>query len=204
MAGQARDLRVITGCGSPAIITARACPAPTRLLAQALSWCRRRRIWCQPSGRRQQNRRRPLRPCARHRTAVGRVACPRRVRAVSASATQQVEHNQPDSHQGKEDEQVPDDFHRRFQHPRKRLGECARQRRLGVIGKATGRGGAMRSTNSAPLGWGLGSSPASAAVTSSSTTRTLACRPATGHTHSAGDAQAGRLHQPPAMKHRVD
>jgi hypothetical protein len=92
----------------------------------------------------------------RHRTAVGRVACPRRVRAVSAPATQQVEHNQPDSHQGKEDEQVPDDFHRRFHHPRKRLGECARQRRLGGIGKSTGRGGAMRSTKSAPLGWGLG------------------------------------------------
>jgi hypothetical protein len=37
MAGQARDLRVITGCQSPLIITARACPALPRLLAQALS-----------------------------------------------------------------------------------------------------------------------------------------------------------------------
>ena len=30
MAGQARVLRVVTGCGSPAIIAARACPAPAR------------------------------------------------------------------------------------------------------------------------------------------------------------------------------
>ena len=30
MAGQARDLRVVAGCESPLIITARACPAPPR------------------------------------------------------------------------------------------------------------------------------------------------------------------------------
>jgi hypothetical protein len=37
MAGQARVLRVIAGCESPLIITARACPVPPRLLAQTLS-----------------------------------------------------------------------------------------------------------------------------------------------------------------------
>jgi hypothetical protein len=37
MAGQARVLRVTTGCESPVIIAARACPAPLALLAQALS-----------------------------------------------------------------------------------------------------------------------------------------------------------------------
>jgi hypothetical protein len=37
MAGQARDLQMTAGCESSAIITARACPAPPRLLAQALS-----------------------------------------------------------------------------------------------------------------------------------------------------------------------
>jgi hypothetical protein len=37
MAAQARVLRVTTGGESPVIITARACLAPPRLLAQALS-----------------------------------------------------------------------------------------------------------------------------------------------------------------------
>src|SRR5829696_4800834 len=37
MAGQARDLQMTAGCETSAIITARACPAPPRLLAQALS-----------------------------------------------------------------------------------------------------------------------------------------------------------------------
>jgi hypothetical protein len=37
MAGQARDLPMTAGCETSAIITARACPAPPRLLAQALS-----------------------------------------------------------------------------------------------------------------------------------------------------------------------
>ena len=37
MAGQARDLRWSQGRGNSVIITARACPAPLRLLAQALS-----------------------------------------------------------------------------------------------------------------------------------------------------------------------
>jgi hypothetical protein len=34
------------------------------------------------------------------------------VTASSAPASQQVQHNKRDSHQGKEDEEVPDDFHR--------------------------------------------------------------------------------------------
>ena len=37
MAGQARDLRWSQGRGNSVIITARACPAPLRLLAQALN-----------------------------------------------------------------------------------------------------------------------------------------------------------------------
>jgi hypothetical protein len=37
MAGQARDLQMTAGCETSAIVTARACPAPPRLLAQALS-----------------------------------------------------------------------------------------------------------------------------------------------------------------------
>jgi hypothetical protein len=38
MAGQARVLRMSTGCESPVIITARACPAPPALLAQPLTY----------------------------------------------------------------------------------------------------------------------------------------------------------------------
>jgi hypothetical protein len=33
------------------------------------------------------------------------------MRAISVPASQQVEPNKADSHQGKEDEQVPDNFH---------------------------------------------------------------------------------------------
>ena len=33
------------------------------------------------------------------------------MKAVSACARHQIEHNQPDSHQDKEDQQVPDDLH---------------------------------------------------------------------------------------------
>src|SRR5215207_10050834 len=45
MAGQARDLQMTAGCETSAIITARACPAPPRLLAQALSVVSSPELW---------------------------------------------------------------------------------------------------------------------------------------------------------------
>ena len=119
----------------------------------------------------------------------GRPSClarPQRARAVSAPTSQQVEHNQPDNYQGKEDEQVRDDFHRRLQHPHKRFGERPRQRRPARDQGLLGREPAGRRHVLDELGaTGLGSSGASAVATSSAT-RTRACRPAICHAHRSG------------------
>jgi hypothetical protein len=98
----ARRDPAFSGNLKPALIL----PAQRTLARVVTSWLTR----AMPAGRASQSSVLPMRrPSVR----------PQRVRAVSAPASQQVEHNQPDSHQSKEDEQVPDDFHRRLQHPRK-------------------------------------------------------------------------------------
>jgi hypothetical protein len=110
------------------------------------------------------------------------------VLASSAPASQQVEHDQPHSHQGKEDEHVPDDFH----HNSSILASCSvsargsghAAREHGSSGRRPPGGGTC-STSSALPGWGLGSSRASAAAASSAT-RALSCRPATCHTQRSG------------------